>query len=45
MRIGLLKEKANSIFRVEIDLDKAIKEYSRNMGSTNLTSNANGGEW
>jgi hypothetical protein len=45
MRIGPLKEKDNSIFRVEIDLDKAMKDYSRNMGSTRLTSEVDGGKW
>jgi len=45
MRIGLLKEKDNSIFRVEIDLGKAMKEYSRDMGSTHLTSEVDGDEW
>jgi len=45
MRIGLLREKANSILRVEFYLVKAMKVYSRITGSTHLTSEVDGGEW
>jgi hypothetical protein len=45
MRIGLLKEKANSIFRVEVGPFKVTKEYSRSTGSAHLASEMDGGEW
>jgi len=45
MRIGLLREKINSLFRVQFYLAKAIKAYSRSTGSTHLTPEVDGGEW